>query len=137
VVDNEEYYRELSVSASSLIRNACLAHLLQLAIKDAWKVCKVVTDSKKLTDIISYFNRSPQQYIKLKELTNGYCLVKPCVTRWNALFYGFSRVLINCKGDKKVMSINNPLLEGELKQTNKINECNIHSHVKENSGWMH
>lgn len=92
-LEEDELEIENFFSSTGLTRNACLAHLLQLAIKDSAKLSRPVMDlAKKLSDVITFFNRSSHHYTKLKDRA-GYSLVKPNATRWNSMFHGFKRLL--------------------------------------------
>jgi len=72
-------------------RNSCLAHLLQLAIKDALKQSFVADMAKKVNHIITWFHKSNIHYTKLKLLTK-IGLKKPCETRWNSFYHCLSRL---------------------------------------------
>lgn len=101
----EETELQNFIATNGLTRNACLAHLLQLAIKDSAKSSLIVMGlAKKLTEVITFFNRSSHHYTKLKERA-GYSLVKPCATRWNSLYHGFQRLQQITKTNKVVFVI--------------------------------
>lgn len=75
-------------------RNPCLAHLLQLGIKDALKKFQNLKALKsKVTRAINFFTKSPKFYEKLRQKTQGLSLVKPCETRWNGFFDCCNRLL--------------------------------------------
>ncbi len=72
-------------------RNSCLAHLLQLAIKDALNQEEVASIIKKVNAIITWFHKSNKYYTALRELS-GLALVKPCETRWNSTYHCLKRL---------------------------------------------
>lgn len=79
---------------ATLKRNACLAHLLQLAVKDAITKCSfMVSISKKINDVVTFFHNSPKWTAKLKMRTNDLSLIRPVVTRWNSLYLSLQRIL--------------------------------------------
>jgi len=78
----------------TLKRNACLAHLLQLAIRDSINSNPaVVSISKKVNDIVKFINNSNKCLADLRSKTGGLSLVKPCATRWNSVYYCLKRIL--------------------------------------------
>jgi hypothetical protein len=86
--------------SSGLERNACLAHLTQLAIKDAITSSEFVTDLiKRINELIAFFHRSNQYYTRLKQCNGNKALVKPCVTRWNAQYSCFQRIIETTDGN--------------------------------------
>jgi len=95
-----------SMSNHTFRRNGCLAHLLQLGIKDAVAASLTVkTVTKKLTEVVSFFHRSPKWSSKLKAITNGMVLIRPCTTRWNSLYLCLSRMLLSNKVEIKTRNI--------------------------------
>ena len=77
-----------------LKRNACLPHLLQLAIKDAINSsCKVASVIKHVNDIVSFFSKSHKSYNILRKKISGLSLVKPCTTRWNSVYHSLKRIV--------------------------------------------
>lgn len=80
--------------AGDIKRNGCLAHLLQLGIRDAMNATKQVAAlKKKVTDIVSFFNRRPHYKHLLKQKTGGLVLIPAVCTRWDATYYCFNRIL--------------------------------------------
>lgn len=78
-------------------RNSCLAHLLQLGVKDAIAGSVYVTNMiKKVNDIVTFFHRSSYFNGKLRKENGDLALVKPCVTRWNSQYHCLKRLLV-CK----------------------------------------
>jgi len=96
-------------------RNSCLAHLMQLAIKDAIRSSELVKGvTAKLSSIVSYFNNSPKRHTELMNLTGGLKLIKPCATRWNSLHNSMHRVMrVVSKDDEEV----------KKKEKRNIHEC--------------
>jgi len=83
------------------IQNSCLAHLLQLAIKDAIKASPIVRDvTTRINTIVSYFNKSPSRCSQLTELTDGLKLIKPIAIRWNSLHNALHRLMRVINKDK-------------------------------------
>lgn len=81
------------------IRNSCLAHLLQLAVKDALSSSEYVTKMVDRTNsVVTFFHRSSHYNAKLLEETGGLGLVKPCVTRWNSQYHCMKRMLVAKEG---------------------------------------
>jgi len=75
-------------------RIGCLAHLIQLAIKDAlWEKGIVKNTVKKIGDIVKYFHKSDKWYMNLRKRIGGLSLVKPCATRWNSLYHSLKRII--------------------------------------------
>jgi hypothetical protein len=110
--ENEEYDEEVQnilefMVLGGITRNSCLAHLLQLAIRDALKANETIEKlSKRISKIVNFFYKSPKWYGKFRILA-GIGLVKPCATRWNALYDCFNRILnekvsFNFLNDKRV-----------------------------------
>jgi len=86
---------------TGLNRNPCLAHLLQLAIKDAIRESEPVTDLiKRANSIVNFFTKSNHYYTKLKEINGNMSLIKPCTTRWNSQFHCLKRII--SQGKNKV-----------------------------------
>lgn len=80
-------------------RNSCLAHLLQLGVKDAIAGCDYVTNMiKKVNDIVTFFHRSSYFYGQLRKQNGDLALVKPCVTRWNSQYHCLKRLLVSKPG---------------------------------------
>lgn len=74
-------------------RYSCLAHLLQLAVKDAINASTLVVDIMETTSkIVAFFHKSNHYYSQLKALSGQLGLLKPCVTRWNSTYYCLERV---------------------------------------------
>lgn len=74
-------------------RNECLAHLLQLAIKDALRQNPLAQDTvKRVTSVVAFFNRSAKFYTKLRQRSSGLNLVAPVEVRWNSLYYCLKRM---------------------------------------------
>jgi hypothetical protein len=74
-------------------RNPCLAHLLQLAIKDTLRKCHFVEEIvKRVQKIINFFSKSPKFTEMLRERTKGYALLKIGITRWNSTFDALQRI---------------------------------------------
>jgi hypothetical protein len=90
----EENEEERIDFASQFERNPCLAHLLQLGIRNASDFSMLVKKlSKHVNEIVAFFGRSSHFNTKLMEKTSGISLVRPCITRWNALFSCFNRII--------------------------------------------
>ncbi len=84
---------------ANLTRNGCLAHLLQLAIKDGIKSSSLVPKLvKKVNDIVTFFSKSCMWKEALKQKTNNLTLVKPIEVRWNSTFSCLQRILREEKG---------------------------------------
>lgn len=84
-------------------RNPCLAHLTQLAIKDAIGGSATVKRIlEKINSIVTWFHNHTSWYTMLKDLTGEIHLIRPCVTRWNSQFYCLQRLRKPTKKDKKV-----------------------------------
>lgn len=82
-----------NVSSNETITNGCLAHLLQLAVKDGIKTSPfVVQIIKKVNDIVKFLQKSTKLYSELRKKTNGLGLVKPCATRWTSTFQCLRRI---------------------------------------------
>lgn len=82
-----------------LERNACLAHLAQLAIKDA--ICGQGTIKaliKRAGDIVTFFHRSNHYYTSLREINGNRSVLKPCVTRWNSQHACLQRFVEDVEG---------------------------------------
>ena len=80
--------------STELRRNPCLAHLLQLAIKDAIKASSLVTAIvTRINKIVRFFHKSTFFYSELKAINGNLGLLKPCITRWNAQFACINRIL--------------------------------------------
>lgn len=76
-----------------LPRNPCLAHLLQLAIKDSLKECPSISALiKKAQKILNFFGKSPKYTEMLRERTKGLSLLKIGITRWNSTYDGLNRL---------------------------------------------
>lgn len=75
-----------------LKRNSCLAHLLQLGIKDALKHDTVTPVTKRVQSIVAWFNGSNINTAQLAELC-GIGIRTPCVTRWNSLYQCLQRLV--------------------------------------------
>jgi hypothetical protein len=92
--DGEDSWVEFTIA----LRNACLAHLLQLGIKDRINFSKLVKDLiKRINDIVNYFHKSNFWYSKLrKEIQIS--LLKACTTRWNSQYHCLKRIF----GEKRV-----------------------------------
>lgn len=75
----------MNASEHKIVRNPCLAHLLQLAIKDAIvRSPNVNRMINKVNTIVRFFHKNTHYYTKLRECNGNLTLLKPCVTRWNA-----------------------------------------------------
>jgi len=72
-------------------RNSCLAHLLQLAIKDALRNKEVAAIIKKVSTIVTWFHKSDKNNTALRQLCK-LGLVRPCDTRWNSLYHCLKRL---------------------------------------------
>lgn len=72
-------------------RNSCLAHLLQLAIKDAMSHKEDSAFVKKVNSIVTWFHKTNKYYTSLRE-ASGLALVKPCDTRWNSTYHCLKRL---------------------------------------------
>jgi len=82
----------LMMAEFSSTRLPCMAHLLQLAVKDAIQSNPLVKEiKKKLSRTIKFFNKSTFWYRKLKLKYPS--LVKPWTTRWNSLYHCLKRIL--------------------------------------------
>lgn len=80
-----------SSDGTSIRRNSCLAHLLQLGIRDALKNKFVTNIIGKVNTIVTWFHKSNKQYMALRERTK-LGLLKPCETRWNSTYYCLKRM---------------------------------------------
>lgn len=80
-----------SITDNRRSRNSCLAHLLQLGIKDALAQTEIAAIIKKVNAIVTWFHKSNKHYTALRELT-GLALVKPCDTRWNSSYHCMKRL---------------------------------------------
>ncbi len=90
----------LSWDHAQLVRNGCLAHLLQLAVKDSIKSCNLVSKLiKKVNDVVTFFTRAAMWKEALLLETGNLTLVKPIETRWNSAYMSIERIL---REDKKV-----------------------------------
>lgn len=58
----------LSTTDERRSRNSCLAHLLQLAIKDSLAQKEITTIIKKVNAIVTWFHKSNKYYTALREL---------------------------------------------------------------------
>lgn len=82
-------------SNCKVVRKGCLAHLLQLTIKDAIGCNNTVLSlCKKVTKIVTRMNQSPKLTDKLRNATDGLILVKPCPTRWNSMYDALRRITL-------------------------------------------
>lgn len=88
-------------------RNSCLAHLLQLAIKDALNEPRVAALVKKVNALVKWFHKSNKFYTELRKLT-GLGLIKPCDTRWNSFYHCLKRLLrdVSVKQSENQVKIN-------------------------------
>lgn len=67
------------------VRLPCIAHTLQLAIKDGLKkVSSAVRVVSEASAVVSFFHRSLFWCIELKKLTGGRKLLSSVATRWNS-----------------------------------------------------
>lgn len=90
----------LSWDHAQLVRNGCLAHLLQLAVKDSIKSSNLVSKMiKKVNDVVTFVTRSALWKEALKLETGNLTLVKPIETSWNSAYMSIERIL---RDDKKV-----------------------------------
>lgn len=107
---NEEILEGLtSWDHSNLARNGCLAHLLQLAIKDGIKSTTLVPKLvKKVNDIVTFFSKSCMWKEGLKKKTNDLVLVKPIEVRWNSTYSCFQITLREEKGVSTTILISRP-----------------------------
>lgn len=80
-----------SITDNRRSRNSCLAHLLQLGIKDALAQTEIAAIIKKVNAIVTWFHKSNKYYTALRDLT-GLALVKPCDTRWNSSYHCMKRL---------------------------------------------
>jgi hypothetical protein len=91
--DQDEIEHLLNKIILTMTRNACLAHLIQLAVKNALSSSDFVTTLlKKLNEIVLFFKRRDFWYSKLKAKTNNIFLLLPCVTRWNSQYHCIKRI---------------------------------------------
>lgn len=59
---------------STIERNGCLSHLLQLAVKDAFSECTLATELiQKVNRVVNFFHKSNFWYNQLKEKVNNLC----------------------------------------------------------------
>lgn len=107
-VDNGDDELEVPVNLPSHIRrNPCLAHLLQLAIRDVLAIDPTARRLvKKVSDVIAFFSRSKNSASRLKKLTT-YALVKSCETRWNSFYDCLTRLLKKDEQTNTVSCLNN------------------------------
>lgn len=100
---NKQIMKNLGVwNHAELARNGCMAHLLQLAIKDAIKLCELVKLLlKKCKQIVNFFAKSSRWKDELKKETGGLTLVKSVEVRWNSDYKCLKRIL---RKDDKVAS---------------------------------
>lgn len=91
----ETVYDTLSeLNNSCAASNGCLAHLLQLAIKDSLKKNEFASKLlDKVGKIVSFFGRSAMWTDELKKSSNGLGLVKPIDVRWNSSYLCIKRIL--------------------------------------------
>lgn len=88
---------------AELKRNGCLAHLLQLAIKDAMKTNALVPKlTRRVNEMVTFFSKSPMWKDALRTQTNGLLLIKPIEVRWNSTYNCFKRII---RKDDKVIII--------------------------------
>jgi hypothetical protein len=81
-------------------RNSCLAHLLQLAIKQPFTLNTYVRKLiGKVNSIVAFFSRSTHWRAKLKNKSGGLRLIKPCSTRWNSQYHCIKRMCRKIKGN--------------------------------------
>lgn len=87
----EDDFRD--TTGARMCGNSCLAHLLQLAIKDALKI-DVYTSNlmKRINEIVTFITKRHKFYEALKKLNNNRALMLPNVTRWNSQFFSANRI---------------------------------------------
>jgi hypothetical protein len=74
-------------------RNPCLAHLIQLAIKDSLTLSEFVTKLiRRINEIVKFFHRRSSWYSKLRSQNGNVSLLLPCVTRWNSQYHSLKRI---------------------------------------------
>jgi len=103
-IDEDDAIDVAQLCPTNAHRNSCLAHLLQLAIKDAIQSSELVKEvTAKVNSIVSYFNKSPQRHVELMKLTSGLRMIKPVATRWNSLHNSMHRMrrVVNKEVKKK------------------------------------
>lgn len=76
---------------TTIRRNSCLAHLLQLGIRDALRNTFGAGIISKVNTIITWFHKSNKQYMELRRQSK-LGLLKPCETRWNSTYYCLKRI---------------------------------------------
>ncbi|XP_035713793.1 uncharacterized protein LOC118438118 [Folsomia candida] len=113
---------------SALPRNSCLAHLLQLAIRDAISENDfVVSLIKDVNGIVRFFHKSTHYYSKLKKINGDLSLIKPCTTRWNSQYHCLKRICTHGKNkEPMISSINQILKEAKAEKKSgkgKIPKC--------------
>lgn len=85
------------------LRNPCLAHLLQLAVKDALRPMRKLLE--RVNEVVNFFTRSNHYYDLLREKTGGIGLLKPCPTRWNSLYACLKRIFTEQRKEVSIMII--------------------------------
>lgn len=78
----------------------CLAHTINLVVRDALKVVKLTIDKVKV--IVEYFHKSTTATEKLKSTQHQMNipeqrLKQDCITRWNSTFYMLKLLFLNAK----------------------------------------
>lgn len=92
--EDEKAEEQANYNIPSMERNPCLAHLTQLAIKDALTKSEFVNNMiKRANDLVTFFHRSNHYYTKLRQENGNIALVKPCVTRWNSQYSCLKRIV--------------------------------------------
>lgn len=94
------------LGAAEVERNTCHSHLAQLAVNNAIKGSKFVTDLvAKVNTLVTFFTRHSHIYSKLKEKTGGLCLLKPVDTRWNSQYHCFKRLCREIKSEVMLFNL--------------------------------
>lgn len=91
-LDEDEYYDDDSSSSSPplLYRSKCLAHTLQLVIKQVYKhYDSIIIKARRL---VSRIRKSGPAMEKLKHLS-GFVVITDNTTRWNSTYYMIKRLL--------------------------------------------
>lgn len=88
----QQWSASYSLGAISMTRMSCLAHTLQLGIKDALSYSNDIVELiKKTNTIISWVHHSDQNVASLQSLSR-LGLRKPNETRWNSTFLCLERL---------------------------------------------
>jgi hypothetical protein len=75
-------------------RIGCMAHLIQLAVKDAISSSSYVKNlDNRLKEIVGFFRKSNHWYTKLRKMTSNIGVVQPGTTRWNSSYHSLKRLV--------------------------------------------